>query len=391
MYISLRKKVNQNTYALQILTDVRKHISMMEYNPEREIELVPPPLDQVLDAYGSVLEHNSKLTGMGGLMAKIAIGLSKDESVQSSILDFSQDAKTSQELQEIVYGDLFTRIGITLVPVGQAITNSIGQETTGKKLVPMIDNLTLFKEFVQSVESLDISSSTEKFFADIIDSLIFQSKFVLVAATKSDERLQQIFAETGEDALRRFADLEPEFERLGLDDASLQARLLSCSKELNEHLENLDGARPSPEVKQELEERRNIKRRLAQYKSMKNRVDYWGRNVLTEYIIAEQSELLTPPSEQGFGPYRWHTDGGQYLWKQTIEFVNRLEADERTKQFAQEVKASLVDSLDAAISEIKSSSSQRYYFDQLVDLKNLRNYLADSPYEKSRLEVYIQS
>jgi hypothetical protein len=146
----------------------------------------------------------------------------------------------------------------------------------------------------------------------------------------------------------------------------------------------------SPELSQEYNDLQEVSRQAKVYASLSRKVDYWGRNILTEGIIADKKEYLVAPAEQGFGPTNWHKDGGQRYWAGAYGFLMQLQDGERTQEFGDEVKGGLLASLDTAIEEIESAEEELYYSAQKADLENVRAAINGDAFDTSKFMAYTQ-
>lgn len=166
----------------------------------------------------------------------------------------------------------------------------------------------------------------------------------------SDEERAAV-TKAGEDALRTFVTIDPEYARLGIDGDAMRACVEFMTKCVN----------------------------------------YWGRNLLPEYLVAQRGQYLTPPAEQGFGPSNWQKDSGQHHWQEALGFLRVLEQDERTKPFAEEVRNGLVTSLNAALAELDDPTKNVNWRSQGSDLVNILNAITDQPFDEVKLADYIKS
>ena len=225
--------------------------------PNPEMSQGPTPdLQSVTAAYSDILKHNSANTGLGvafkgmfkGFIESGADDASSsegveaedvykgfDEKIQESMVEGEMDA----ELQDIFHGDTFLRAGIRIAPLGQFSANVEGKAVTNAELVPTVQNTSLFTEFLSTLQPGDIQDEgAETFLSDVVANL---SK---VAGICFDERKHKglsaeekaILVEAGEDALRTFATIDPEYTRLGIDGVGMNKRAQSVSKELSDFL-----------------------------------------------------------------------------------------------------------------------------------------------------------
>lgn len=104
-------------------------------------------------------------------------------------------------------------------------------------------------------------------------------------------------------------------------------------------------------------------------------VKRWGQNILPEYFTAEKMWLLTE------FPHVWHLDGTKYNWKDAIPFIAKLEEDDRTKNFAKEIKANLINVVDRSISDLDTDESQAYAKGARPSLVEIGKLLRNEEYD----------
>jgi hypothetical protein len=385
---------------------------MADENPEIR-RSITPDIDQITTAYNEVLDHNRSNTGFGALFKAILRepedgspgnqSNTTDPEVEQDTIHSNMSRNLQQgvvegdmkaDLQDIFHGDTFLRIGIKIAPIGSFVRTSEGVAVTSTELLPVIQNTSLFTEFLSGLSAEDVQNeATETILCDIIASLCKKTGFCLSDENQEglndDEKAR--LTEAGEDALRSFVAIEPEYERLGLDGPVMRRRVEGVSKELAEFLNLKHGGGLVPDkLGSEYREFKKNSAKMATYEAMEGRVRYWARNLLPEYITAQKWQYLTPPNEQGFGPAQWQMDGGQSRWKKAFDFVKRLERGERTKEFAQEVKRGLITSLDAALEQLQDTDKDIYWRSQGNDLENIRRALSGQAYDEKQFAEYTK-
>ncbi len=356
-----------------------------------------PSLEVVNTAYSEIVAHNKRHTGMGVGFGNIFQAIieadnpiSDDpndpqplpaEDIYAAVNEKMKQSTTEGdmhgELQEMLHEDTFMRIGIKMGPFGNHMVNGLGERTTSTALVPLIENTELFKDFLATVSPEEVAVDAE----DLLPSAVLGNLRKTVATCFDPEQLreapelQEAATQVGEDALRTFLELEPEYKRLGLDSESLRAKLADIPEGTG------------------LYER--VKGRADNYATMQGYVEYWGRDLLPEFIEADKGQYLKKPEDQGFGPASWHYDGGQRYWGPALEFVAALGQEDRTKEFGEEVRQGLVHSLDTGIKEIDDGvridgSKQIWFSKQRNDLVNVKNALTGQEFDAERLAQYIR-
>lgn len=382
-------------------------------NPELP-QNTTPDLQVVTAAYGDILEHNRTHTGFGAMFkgmlsgmvenADVIDGDSPDATVPQSAEDVYKgvndklqegvvEGDMNAELQDIFHSDTFLQAGIKIAPFGQFGANGEGKAVTSAELVPMVENTSLFTEFLGKLQPEDVQNDgAVTFLSDVVANLSKVTSICFNTEKQkalTDEQRAQL-AEAGEDALRTFVTIDPEYARLGIDGAAMRKRVEGISKELSDFLSSDQGGVVPAEVSDEYSQDRKNQIKLRVYEGMTNRVHYWGRDLLPEYIEAQGGQYLTPPAEQGFGPADWQKDGGQHHWQEAFDFLQRLEQDERTKPFAEEVRQGLVASVDAALVELEDPNQDIYWREQGDDLANIRNALTGQQFDEAKLADYIR-
>lgn len=396
-------------------------------NPEHQ-KSVTPGKEIVTEAYSDVLKHNKEYTGFGALFGnllkttllksevvedntngggklpdylQVGFGANDDygstETEDESALapkDIVTEGDMSAALQDVFHNDTFTRIGINMGQFGSYITGPEDTPVTSKEVVPIITNQSLYTEFLGTLDTSDTDDKqTRKLLGDVIANLDAVVSFAFadesINAMSPDERTR--LAEAGEDTLRTFVAIDDEYSRLGVDAAGLTERTTQISSELqaalDEGLQYKYGALTA-ELRKEYDELQETKKQAKVYASLSRKVDYWGRNILTEGIIADKEEYLVPPAEQGFGPAHWHEDGGQRHWAAAFGFLNQMQDSDRTKEFGAEVKQGLLKSLDTALETIDTSDEELYYSGQKADLENVRAAINGDEFDTQKFIDY---
>jgi hypothetical protein len=326
----------------------------------------PPSFREVSSAYKDIAAHNKKFGFAAVFTSFLELGTKQQEAteIEDTFGPKATEAEMSADLQAILNGDLFTRIGIKLSPVSTGIGNTEDTKISIPSLVPEIENPSLYSEFLSTLTTNDLKDKDSSLLLvavlDNLYSTVMHSYYYADYPNVYDEEQIQQFRADGENALRTFVQIEANYESLCVDNIS----------EDNCFLEN--------------------------FGYLKKAVEYWGKNVLEEYLNGAR-DYLVPPGEQAFWspPTNWHEDGKQWKWKGAFAFMERMATDERTKGLGKEVKQNLIDCIDYAIWEI-DTSKQNYpnvvfwpNAAQREDLINVRNYLSGKKYDEKMLDKYI--
>lgn len=370
---------------------------MTERQDPEHLKAVTPSKEVVSDAYGDILKHNKEHTGFGALLGNVMKTVLKDVRADVQVSDdIVAEGDMDAALQDIFHNDTFTRIGIKAAQFGEYSTDLDGTAVTSKEIVPIIDNPSLFTEFLGTLKPEDThDKQLGKLLADVVanlNKLVELSSSDDAVATMSDDERAQI-TELGLDALRTFLAFDDEYARLKVDSTGLTNQADAISDELkgvmSARLQYKVGGL-SPDLREEYQTFEESKRRAKSYTSLARKVGYWGRDILAEGIIADKNEYLTPPSEQGFGPTNWHKDGGQRHWTAALAFLTQLQQSERTQEFGAEVQTGLLASIDAALAEIETAEEELYYSGQKADLINLRAAVNGDEYDVEKLMSYTE-
>ena len=363
-------------------------------NPEHQ-KSVTPNKEVVAEAYGDILKHNKEHTGFGVLFGNVLKTALKDEGVDVRVSDdLVAEGDMSAALQDIFHNDTFTRIGINMGQFGSHAADSEGTPATSKEVAPIVTNQSLYTEFLGTLDPSDTDDKqTRKLLGDVVANLDAIVSFAFadesINAMSPDERTH--LAEAGEDTLRTFVAIDDEYSRLGVDSIGLTERTTHISDDLksaiDEGLQYKYGGL-TPELRKEYDELQETKKQAKVYASLSRKVDYWGRNILTEGIIADKKEYFVPPAEQGFGPAHWHEDGGQRRWAAAFGFLNQMQDGDRTKEFGAEVKEGLLKSLDTALETIEKSEEELYYSSQKADLENVRAAINGDEFDTQKFMAY---
>lgn len=382
----------------------------MEFKGNQSESHVPSFID-VSNAYADIVKHNRENTGMAGAVkTAIRAMLSNPELIDDENSDMTSDnfsealdeqidqsvieSEMSAEIQSILHSETFMRIGIDVTPLGGYVIDQNGKKTSSEELLPVVRNTQLFKEFLTTIEPEQIILGESQLPQDVLGSLAITLNARL--DPKDLEKLPDEKKEKSdfytEDIIRTFIELEPEYERLGLDAHSLREKFHTDPGPTSRIIINERGFRQSAPMHDDPEKQKALvnehRRYTAAQKLAKTHdelvgfVTHWGENVLPEYAIANKKEYLTEPENQGFGPAKWHLDGGQHRWSAVFDFLEELGKEERTLGFREKVREGLVRSLNAAIAETDNSHRE--------DLVNVRNALTFEPFDQQKLEVYIK-
>jgi len=368
------------------------------------INHIPGP-NEVNAAYADIQAHNKSHTGLGAGMVNIfktMMDVQKADpdapaediynSVNDSLTSAAVEGDMAAEIEDMVHSDTFTRIGMKLAPHGAVLSVAGGERVTGRGLEPVIDNTELFKDYLDTLNPEDVQDGKMPILSAAVSGLSATVRTCFSPENRKSipEGMQGAVTQVGEDALRTFLAIEPEYTRLGLDSESLRSRH-SNKPEGQEYLWVSKGAsQEATDSKAAHDTYRQSHRDADVFEDMENYVTYWGKDLLPEYIAADNRQYLDEPAKQGFGPAGWHQDGGQTKWPDALAFVHQLEREYRTKEFASEVRQRLCRSLDTAIAAIDKGEEPEYIVGQRADLANIRTAITGEDFDEEKFVKYTK-
>jgi len=351
-----------------------------------------PSVRDITFAYREVRNHNKAHTGIRAALAnkldafnaEEADGTPKNDTLDQK--DFARDANAG--FIDITTTDLFTRIGIKIARFGtQTEIEEIARqhESTSKaQLVPIVDNVELFKEFLSTLTPDDARDKGDNYedvpvlLEDVVNTL--KRTLVLGYQPPQDATLynddRQLLKDTGDEALRIFTEIDPIYkDSLHVRDEPKDQALLDAEK-----------SRIPPE---------STRRRIdfiSNYRILEKAEKYWGMNVLPEYI--EGLPYITPADVRDPGPATWHKHATfqraphweRVQWREALGFLKRMDSDERTRAFGHDVRDSLIAGLAVAIDE---TDRVYVYKRHKEDFVNIRNFLTGEEYDQAKLDKYI--
>jgi hypothetical protein len=315
-----------------------------------------PSYLEIANAYKDILLHNEK-SGLGGALALVLLSDTGTDQSEPPLIDRLEqktiEGEMTAELDDLVYSDVFAKIGIRLIPSQGQLTIS-DQAYNMADLLPRIEDISLFERFLSSVSPQELAAK-EGF--PLLEDVIYDLRNTVIEHCRPREldSLNEVNGEDtiplGENALRAFIAIEPHCERLGLDNIGTQTYFES------------------------------------DFRTLPKAIKYWGMNVLGEFLYGEI--YLYGPREI-VGPAHWHRTGDQDFWKETLEFLDKMEEKERTRPLASDIRQNLIDCIDSAILEIDIPEEKPDFASQREDLVNLRAYLTGWDYDQEKLNKYIK-
>lgn len=369
-----------------------------------------PSYEEVSQAYADIVAHNLEHTGFGAVfMAMIKATVESDdfidpddesentietdekmgqriaENLQQAVIEGDMDG----DVQSIIHDDTFMRIGVKLRPAGSVISTLSGEKASSAAIEPEIENVTIFNEFLGTVEPKDVLIGDDQLLPRLLRNLrdrIYDC-YSPYSVDKVPEYQRPALESAGEDALRTFLAIDPELQRLGLDATSLHNRF-SVKPEGKGYLWVGENTPEDKKAEKAAHDEYNSAHRTAvTYTYLESYVTYWGRGLLPEYLDA--GHYLLAPDEQGFGPAHWHEDGGQRHWRHALESVARLTGNERTRSFGEEVREGLIVSVNAAIEDLATPEKANWPSSIAENLRNIRSMLQGEEYDAQRILDYI--
>lgn len=335
-------------------------------NPE-ENQAYIPPLAEVASAYGDILEYNYKHTGVGASIANLMaadddVGGGSDDKWHAGVERRVVEGDATAEMQNMFHSGTFELIGIKVDSIlpGSIVGGSMRASSAALK--PRLVNTELYTDFLKTLHKDEVQAQIPNFAlqADVIGSL---SKTVRVCFGRlpedlTEEQRAQI-SEAGAEALRAFTTIEPEYERLGLDSPAIYQHAL-----VQESSGSLDDA---------WQLQQDAKKYMNSYAHMRRYVEYWGRNVLPEYLEVGQ-ELSAREQIKYF-------DGGHDKLVTDVDYILSLQMDDRTRGFGAEVAHAKAQSLTMTLKVMDDDPSAWFAS------KSNRKLVAE---QLARLQPYLQ-
>jgi hypothetical protein len=278
--------------------------------------------------YSEVLQHNRENTGVRAAIATTLSGMIEhgstldddpdQEAVNTLSMDQTVNPAVEQRLSESeVVGDLvmwssdgpMKDVGLRIDALGKHNPN---KSVYGQELTPHVDSPQRFVSFLETLTPDDVSEGTSlrRLATDILNLSVEMVRLTYAQETRgmlapmSDEEIQTV----GDNQLQTFAIVAAQYERLGLGDTAEFARMDEYARR-------------------------------------------WGEGVLPEYIFAEYRAYLHPDI-QGYGPASWQKDvtptGFEDRWDEAVKFVLGMKQDPTKANFAEEVRISLLASIQEA-------------------------------------------
>jgi hypothetical protein len=389
----------------------------MNLDPSREpSRYSPPSYAEVVGAYADIVRHNDDHTGFGAVFPVIIRAMIEEgdfidpnddseyqnkleknlsERIANQLRDSVVEGDMDGELQDILHGDIFTRVGLKMNPSGSFMSTLQGEPVSSVKLMPDIEIVTMFSDFLGTISPEEIEIGDNELILDVLS--VLRDKIARCyspnSRNKVPEHQRPMLEQIGEDALRTFITIEPELQRLGLDADSLRNKYEVKPTGKGYLFLGKNATAEQKAEKAAHDEYNSAQRTIKTQEALTRYVTYWGRGLLPEYLDA--GHYLLSPENQGFGPAHWHKDGGQRYWKHALESVARLTGDERTRAFGEEVRDGLVASVDAALVDIHTSTEgnieDAWRLDLGNNLQNIRNMLTGEEYDAQSILDYIES
>ena len=302
-------------------------------NPNFDNPSVTPPLGDVVAAYADVTEYNNAHTGLSRGLANMFSMIMEAHDQIGPDASFDQfmgaiedreastnnpvvEADMTAELQRMMHDDTFMHAGISLTSGGTVVVVGNGDRITGEPLLPVITSGEVYKEFLQTIEPEELEIIDG---ANILLTLVHNLQAIITSAvlvTPGSPEDAQIHQEIANDQLRLWTQLAPEYKRLGLSDSR-------------------------------------------SYQELEEYVEYWGRDVLPEFLAASQAGYLQTPDSPYFSPAKWASDmnpeGLTERWESAADFIEDLMSRGKDAEFTGAVRANMKTSLDWSITDMARS------------------------------------
>lgn len=247
------------------------------FNPEAVPNPVPDP-QAIAAAYGDILTHNRVHTGFGAIFKSIVTGPAEIASSTSGLGEKLQKGVVagdmSAELQDVMHGDTFRQAGIKVAPLG-SYSMSNGERATSTELVPVIENTSLFTEFLGQLRPDDVQEgAVETLLDDVIAHISQTVEYCFSPEGQeglSGENQEQVLEE-GLNALRTFDAIDGEYARLAIDGTGLRARVEGISAELSSFLSADQGGVVPENVRDEYRQHIQDRNKLRVYEGLVGRI-----------------------------------------------------------------------------------------------------------------------
>lgn len=344
-----------------------------------------PPLAEVAAAYHDVSVYNYRHTGMARAMAgffssevRIADEGNGDEGVERSDGSAASPAvgeaierrlsraesrqmegDATSEINELIHGATFAAVGVEMVHVStDGSFTAFGPRDLADEVKPLVVDLDRYVEFLGTLDKDELQSNVRNLAmpTDIIHTLegiVRRGYGELEPESEADDD----YRETATWALRTFAKMEPEYERLGIDKPELYQQLLEIS---------------DPDLT-EWEKQGQAERYLAAYDRLKNYVRYWGRDVLPEYM--ELYDELSVGPQTGYFEF----DMTDQLAAR-VDRILELQKEDRTRKFGTEAARAKFQSLTQTLQNLAIRESRQ------INTRQNRKFIRD---QLERLRPYI--
>lgn len=292
-------------------------------DPEKNKHI--PSLEEVTDAYSSVVEHNERYASTAAAFRNTINTLIITSDILGDDLETAPAPETPEpspvlegdmdaDLQELLHGDTFSRIGIRLYPIGgESLRMLDGKRATSTELEPMVANTELFVDFLrqQTKESMNGSENRLRLISGVLKTL---EKFIRVAYTEGskDSPDSEVLLQNGEDALRTFLAIDDQLQKLGLDEPAIYQEYLELPQ--------------SGYLDENWRKKRTAEEYSKTYHKLQNYIRFWGEDVLPEYIKIGEADEFSKGVE-------WAVDNQMELLTKKVDYIISLIGPERTTKF----------------------------------------------------------
>lgn len=374
----------------------------MAEKPELEKQYIPS-LDEVSVAYTDILAHNRKHTGFGALFSSVLETVLDHSETQTGSADIYKtvnnklgekvvEGDMSGELQDIFHSEVFLRAGLKILPSGSHVTTADGQRVSSNRLEPFVANTELFSDFLAQILITEVQDNTN---AELLVDTAGNLSYIISSAFNSYSNDNEVAKEhgidlkqVGEDALRTWDRVESEYKRLGLSSEALQLQIDGITPELRVYLDSRQGGSVPDEIATEYRVYYEAKRKMRIFSRLEGYVEYWGQDLLTEFVQATDKGYLSPPDSEDFPPARWGIDMNpeelSSRWEDAMNFLDELKQKPNASALRDQIKTNLGASLDIAIESMKQGEKKdEEHYER--DLEEWRAH-GEQPYKDPRYE-----
>jgi hypothetical protein len=277
------------------------------------------------------------------MIALIEQDIAEDEGREPRPVDEALEAEKTEsdmygELESMVHGGVFERVGLKMLPLGEHIRTASpdgqeeGRQVTSSKLIPLVDNTELFTDYLSTLDKDKVNNDEQalQLTTDVVNTL--QSTIASAVLAETDNETERaVLDEYAEDGLRTFAAIDTRYKELGIDAPEAYQRRIDAG---------------SPEYLGDDYNRWSDAQRYERtYKELEDYVTYWGRGVLAERVKFGSTEAMADPENMTY-----YFDGMQDKLVAQVDDIVGLIGPEKTTEYGQELAHAKLAAMDGVLS-----------------------------------------